>query len=469
MDPDNRDIYTISRLNAEVRAVLEGSFPLLWVAGEISNLAAPSSGHLYFSLKDDHAQVRCALFRAKRQLLRFAPAHGDQVLARARIGFYEPRGDFQLIIEHLEPAGAGAAQREFEALKQKLQLEGLFDPARKRPLPAFPRRLGVITSPSGAAIRDVLQVLRRRAPHLAVTIFPTQVQGKAAAEEIREALEVALQRADCDVLLLTRGGGSLEDLAAFNDERLARRIAASGIPVVSAVGHEIDFTIADFVADRRAPTPSAAAELISPDAAALRQTIDRQRDRLHKTLLRRLQLERQHLLRLDGRLQRASPGGRLRQQQQRLDDLEIRLQRAMRSRLDHGHRTLEMRTRQLQAQGPTRKLLLLRQRLAHLPGRLHQAFRLLQRQRSAQLAALARQLQAVSPLATLQRGYAVLRYADGGPVIGGIGGVTAGSRLEALLADGRLLLSVDAVHPADDLLPAEGPPRAGRGGAGDPP
>ena len=235
LDAQDRDIYTISRLNAEVRAVLEGSFPLLWIEGEVSNLAAPRSGHLYFSLKDAHAQVRCALFRAKRQRLRFSPGDGDHVLVRARISFYEPRGDFQLIIEHLEPAGAGAAQREFEALKQRLQAEGLFDPARKQPLPMFPRRLGVITSPSGAAIRDVLDVLRRRAPHLAVTIYPAQVQGKGAADEIREALELALQRADCDVLLLTRGGGSLEDLAAFNDERLARTIAAAGIPVVSAV------------------------------------------------------------------------------------------------------------------------------------------------------------------------------------------------------------------------------------------
>ncbi len=234
----NRDVYSISRLNSEVRAVLEGSFPLLWVEGEISNLATPRSGHLYFSLKDAHAQVRCALFRAKRQLLRFTPADGTQVLARVRIGLYEPRGDFQLIVEHLEPAGAGAAQREFELLKQRLQAEGLFDPARKRPLPRFPLRLGVITSPSGAAIRDVLKVLRRRAPQLAVTILPVRVQGSGAADEILEALQISARRADCDVLLLTRGGGSIEDLAAFNDERLARAIAALQIPVVSAVGHE---------------------------------------------------------------------------------------------------------------------------------------------------------------------------------------------------------------------------------------
>jgi exodeoxyribonuclease VII large subunit len=455
--PENRDIYSISRLNAEVRAVLEGSFPLIWVEGEISNLAAPRSGHLYFSLKDAHAQVRCALFRAKRQLLRFEPGNGDQVLARARISFYEPRGDFQLIVEHLEPAGAGTAQREFEALKRRLQAEGLFDPARKRALPTFPRRLGVITSPSGAAIRDVLNVLRRRAPHLAVTIFPAQVQGKGAAEELREALELALRRADCDVLLLTRGGGSIEDLAAFNDEGLARAIAAAEIPVVSAVGHEIDFTIADFVADRRAPTPSAAAELISPDTAALRQRIQGQHRRAHAAMQRRLQHEGRQLERLEGRLRRASPLSRLRQQQQRLDGLDLRLMRAMRSQLERRRQALALGTRQLQAQSPARRLQLLRQRFAHLPARLRQAARQRLQQRAERLAALARQLHAVSPLATLERGYAVLRREETGGVVGSVAGVTPGMRLEALLVDGRLALTVDAVRATGRPKPPEPP------------
>ena len=362
-DPAGRDVFSISRLNAEVRSVLEGSFPLLWVEGEISNLAAPRSGHLYFSLKDAHAQVRCALFRAKRQLLRVEPANGDQVLVRARVAFYEPRGDFQLIIEHLEPAGAGSAQREFEALKKRLQAEGLFDAERKRPLPGFPRRLGVITSPSGAAIRDVLKVLRRRAPQLAVTIFPAQVQGKGAADDLLAALNAALQRADCDLLLLTRGGGSLEDLAAFNDERLARAIAAAGIPVVSAVGHEIDFTISDFVADRRAPTPSAAAELISPDTQALVRAVGKFSQRLGKTLRRRLQLDRMRLNGLEGRLRRAAPAVRLQQQQQLVDRLDLRLTRAMRDRLANRRAALALQSRRLSAQGPERRLALFQQRL----------------------------------------------------------------------------------------------------------
>jgi exodeoxyribonuclease VII large subunit len=444
---NSRDVFSVSRLNAEVRAVLEGSFPLIWVEGEISNLATPRSGHLYFSLKDPHAQVRCALFRAKRQLLRFEPANGTQVLARARISFYEPRGDFQLIVEHLEPAGAGSAQREYELLKTRLQAEGLFDSARKRPLPAFPLRLGVITSPSGAAVRDVLQVLRRRSPQLAVTIFPAQVQGKDAAGELLQALTIALQRGDCDVLLLTRGGGSIEDLAAFNDERLARAIAAADIPVVSAVGHETDFTISDFVADRRAPTPSAAAELISPDATTLLQTVLTQSQRLRASLQRRLVTENRHLERLKGRMQRAAPASRLRQQQQRLDGLDLRMLRSMDAGLARRRQRIDMLSRRLHGQSPARRLQGLQQRFAGLPERLRQAWDHEHRRHGDRLAATARQLHAVSPLATMQRGYSVLRWPGGG-VVTRSAQVTDGERLEALLADGRLELSVDRVLPA---------------------
>lgn len=445
--PDQRDIFSISRLNSEVRAVLEGSFPLVWVEGEISNLASPRSGHLYFSLKDAQAQVRCALFRAKRQLLRFQPANGAQVLARARISFYEPRGDFQLIVEHLEPAGAGSAQREFEALKKRLQSEGLFDNERKKPLPAFPQRLGVITSASGAAIRDVIKVLRRRAPHIAVTIFPAQVQGKGAAEELLEALGIALQRADCDLLLLTRGGGSIEDLAAFNDERLARAVASAGIPIVSAVGHEIDFTITDFVADRRAPTPSAAAELISPDAAALLQTVGKLSQRLQAGVRRRLQVESQHLARLAGRLQRAAPANRLRQQQQRLDGLDLRLLRSMRTILSEYRREIGVQSRHLQAHSPTRRLAQLKQRFTGLPQRLHQAWNHGYRRRLEHLAAAGRELNAVSPLATMHRGYAVLRRPADGRVIGQVAQVAPGESIEARLADGTLDLKVEHIKP----------------------
>ena len=446
-DPDTRDIFTISRLNSEARAVLENSFPLLWVEGEISNLASPRSGHLYFSLKDAQAQVRCALFRAKRQLLRFGPANGEKVLARARISFYEPRGDFQLIIEHMEPAGAGSAQREFEALKKRLQAEGLFDTGRKRPLPAFPQRLGVITSPSGAAIRDVIKVLRRRAPQISITIFPAQVQGKGAADELLDALSIALQRADSDLLLLTRGGGALEDLAAFNDERLARAVAAATIPVVSAVGHEIDFTIADFVADRRAPTPSAAAELISPDTPAVLQSVGKLSLRLRGAMRRCLEKQHQHLSRLDGRLQRAAPAHRLRQQQQRLDGLDLRLLRRMRAILAERRRDTGVQSRHLLAHSPSRRLALLKQRFAGLPERMQQAWKQEQRRRSEHLAAAGRQLNAVSPLATMHRGYAVLRRPDDGTVVTRVAQLSPGDRVKAQLADGRLDLSVDRIEP----------------------
>ena len=448
-DASGRDVFTISRLNSEVRAVLDSSFPLLWVEGEISNLSTPRSGHLYFSLKDAHAQVRCALFRAKRQRLRFQPADGVQVLARVRIGFYEPRGDFQLIVEHLEPAGAGAAQREFERLKQRLQGEGLFDPARKRPLPTFPSRLGVITSPSGAAIRDVLKVLRRRAPQLAVTIFPVRVQGSGAAEEILEALRIATQRGDCDVLLLTRGGGSIEDLAAFNDERLARAVAAVDIPVVSAVGHEIDFAITDFVADRRAPTPSAAAELISPDTAVLKLKIGGQHNRLYQAMRRRLQSDRRELHRLEGRLRRGSPHSRLRQQQQRLDELDLRLLRALRTSLRMREHALGRAMLALRSHSPATRLRLLRQRYSDLSERMQQAWNQAGRQRSDLLTAMMRQLNAVSPLATMQRGYAVLRRPASGEVVSSVSQVSRGEQLEALLSDGRIKLQVEQAIPGD--------------------
>ena len=266
---EQRDIYSITRLNREVRAVLEDSFPpSLWVRGEISNLAQPGSGHIYFSLKDKHSQVRCAMFRSANRHLRFAPENGREVLVRAGVSLYEGRGEFQLIVESMEPAGAGALQQAFEELKQRLLEEGLFADEHKQPLPAFPGTIGIITSPTGAAVRDIIHVLERRYARAGVIVYPVPVQGEGSAQQIAQAVDVANQRRECDVLILARGGGSLEDLWSFNEEIVARAIHHSVIPVVSGIGHEIDFTIADFVADQRAPTPSAAAEMVSPDSAA---------------------------------------------------------------------------------------------------------------------------------------------------------------------------------------------------------
>ncbi|MGH8323548.1 MAG: exodeoxyribonuclease VII large subunit, partial [Steroidobacteraceae bacterium] len=320
-----RTVFTVSRLNREVRVLLERGLGVVWVEGELSNFSQPSSGHWYFSLKDRDAQLRCAMFRLKNSALGFTPKAGRQVLARGRISLYEPRGDYQLIVEHLEEAGVGALKREFERLKSTLAAEGLFALDRKRSLPRFPRRIGVVTSPSGAAIRDVLHVLGRRFPPAAVLIYPTPVQGAAAVPAIVEALQMACARAECDVLIIARGGGSLEDLWSFNDERVARAIYASSIPVVAGIGHEVDFTIADFVADARAPTPSGAAELVAPDRNACLEALARTAQRMSACVRREL---RSVTARLEGtlvRLKLVHPGVRLAQQAQKLDELEQRL------------------------------------------------------------------------------------------------------------------------------------------------
>ena len=320
-----RNVFTVSRLNREVRVLLERGLGVVWVEGELSNFSQPSSGHWYFSLKDREAQVRCAMFRLKNSALGFTPKAGQQVLVRGRISLYEPRGEYQMIVEHLEEAGVGALKREFERLKVKLAAEGLFALERKRSLPRFPRRIGVVTSPTGAAIRDVLHILARRFPPAGVLIYPTPVQGAVSVPAIVEALRTASARAECDVLIVARGGGSIEDLWSFNDERVARAICASSIPVVSGIGHEIDFTIADFVADARAPTPSGAAELVVPDRHACLETLARTAERMTACMRREL---RSVNARFDAallRLKLVHPGVRLAQQAQKLDELEQRL------------------------------------------------------------------------------------------------------------------------------------------------
>ena len=266
-DPFARDVYTVSRLNLDARAILEETFSTVWIEGELSNLARPRSGHVYFTLKDEHCQVRCAMFRMYNRTLSFAPQDGMHVLAHARVSLYPERGEFQLIVQYIEEAGAGALRRAFDALKSRLGAEGLFDAGHKRPLPVLPRGIGVVTSPTGAAVRDVLSVLGRRFPAVPVVIHPVPVQGAGAAEAIARMIDLACERAECDVLILARGGGSLEDLWAFNEETVARAMHRASIPIVTGVGHEVDFTIADLVADLRAPTPSAAAESVVPDAS----------------------------------------------------------------------------------------------------------------------------------------------------------------------------------------------------------
>ncbi|MCE3003094.1 MAG: exodeoxyribonuclease VII large subunit, partial [Xanthomonadaceae bacterium] len=330
----DRNVLTPTTLNALARELIEGSFPLVWVEGELSNVARPASGHLYFTLKDAGAQVRGAMFKPRSTFLRFRPADGQRVLVRCRVSLYEARGEFQLIAEHMEEAGEGALRRQFEALKARLAAEGLFDADRKRPLPALPRRIGVLTSPTGAAVRDVLTVLRRRMPLVEVEILPVPVQGDTAAAQILAMLEAAGRAGRHDVLLLTRGGGSLEDLWCFNDEALARAIAACPVPVVSAVGHEVDFTLADFVADLRAPTPSAAAELLVPDASELLRELARRRQRATSALDRRLHGAAQRIDLAHARLAALQPQRRLAQLRTRLDSLGTRLDAAPRTQFE---------------------------------------------------------------------------------------------------------------------------------------
>lgn len=442
----DREIFTVTRLNQAVQSLLEGSFPLIWVEGELSSVSRPASGHLYFTLKDSGAQVRCALFRNRAQLLRFRPADGMQVLVRARVGLYAPRGDYQLIVEHMEEAGDGALRRAFEALKHRLEQEGLFDPEHKKPLPRFPRLLGVITSPTGAAIRDILSVLRRRFPGLPVLIYPVPVQGEAAAPAIAQALRTASERKDCDVLILARGGGSLEDLWAFNEEMVARAIHDCEIPVVSGVGHEVDVTIADLAADLRAATPSAAAELVSPLRDEWLLHVERQRRLLMERMQRRLRDQTLKVDSLERRLRQQHPERRLQNQAQRVDELERRLTLAMYHRLRHRESRLARLEDRLQHRSPARALERLEARQAQLRLRLDSALRRRLDRFDARLAAAGRALHSVSPLATLGRGYSILSKADGS-VVRDVGQVQLDERLEARLGKGRLSCTV--VHKQD--------------------
>ena len=438
----DRDVYTVSRLNRAARTMLERGFGSLWLEGEISNFARPSSGHWYFSLKDASAQVRCAMFRQRNLLARFAPRDGQKVLVRARVGLYEPRGEYQLLIEHIEDAGVGALKRQFEELTARLSAEGLFSAERKRPLPPLPRRIGIITSPTGAAVRDILHVLARRFPAAAVLIYPVPVQGAGAAAEIVAALTLAGRRAECDVLILARGGGSLEDLWAFNDEALARAIAACPIPVVSGVGHEVDFTIADFAADVRAPTPSAAAEIVVPDAAEWIKTFQGLAARMSQSVRRQLRDRRERLQWLSGRATQAGPAARLADQMQRLDELERRLREVLSRRIADLRSDLAEHRIRLWGASPAVRVRAAGARNGELYARLCAAINRELRRASERLLPLVRTLNAVSPLATLGRGYAIVATADG-RILRDAAEAPPGTRIEARLARGRIKATVD--------------------------
>jgi len=438
-----RDIYTVSRLNREVRQLLEGSFPLLWVEGELSNLARPASGHWYFSLKDADAQVRCAMFRSRNARLAFAPEDGLQVLVRARVGLYENRGEFQLVAEHMEPAGDGALRLAFEQLKRKLDAEGLFDAAHKVALPAFPRCLGIVSSPTGAAVQDILAVLRRRYPALPVIIYPTAVQGASAPGEIVAAIKTAAARAECDLLILARGGGSLEDLWAFNDERLARTLFDCPIPIISGIGHEIDITIADFVADARAATPSASAELASPDREVLANRLAADARRLHYRTRAILDKSGQQVDWLHRRL--VHPGRALREIGRLRENLLLRLELAARTQMKVQAGSLANLTVALAGASPLARIELHRQAAKQSAQRLNQAVNVRLSAYRARTGELVRALDAVSPLATLGRGYAIVSREVDGTIVRDAAQLRTGEQIRARVERGQILARVETL------------------------
>ncbi len=436
---------TVSQLNRRVRELLESGVGRVWVEGEISNIARPASGHIYFSLKDESAQVGAAWFRQRQRGPTIGFKDGDRVLACGRVSLYEARGNYQLIVEQMEPAGEGVLKRRFEALKKKLQAEGLFDTERKRELPALPSRVGVITSPSGAAIRDILSVMRRRFPGVPVVVYPAAVQGDAAPGELIEALATAVRRNECDVLIIGRGGGSLEDLWAFNDEQLARAIADCPIPVVSAVGHEVDFTISDFVADVRAPTPSGAAELAVPSRHEWQHRVATMAVRIARIGERAVEDRAQQIDWLGRRLRAASPVATLRRQRDGLRENRARLIAAVRHQLLTHANQLQVARSDLLGLSPAMSVQRSIGRLTELRQRTAAAVNRIVSQADHRVSLLGRALHSVSPLATLERGYAVVEDAASGKVLTSARETAPGNEIRARLSKGQVIANVTKV------------------------
>lgn len=440
-------IFTVSRLNQTVRLLLEQEMGQVWISGEISNFTQPASGHWYFTLKDDTAQVRCAMFRNSNRRVTFRPQHGQQVLVRANITLYEPRGDYQIIVESMQPAGEGLLQQKYELLKAKLQAEGLFDQQYKQPLPSPAHCVGVITSKTGAALHDILHVLKRRDPSLPVIIYPTAVQGDDAPGQIVHAIERANARNECDVLIVGRGGGSLEDLWSFNDERVARAIFASRIPVVSAVGHETDVTIADFVADLRAPTPSAAAEIVSRNQQELLRQIQSAQQRLGMAMDYYLANRNRRFTQLFHRLQQQHPQLRLARQQTMLERLRQRMNFALDNQLKRAASRQQRVLQRLNQQNPQPRIYRAQTRIQQLEYRLAENVRARLSDTRERFGNAVTHLEAVSPLSTLARGYSVTTATDG-KVLKQTRQVKAGDVLTTRLSDGWVESEVKGVTTA---------------------
>jgi exodeoxyribonuclease VII large subunit len=443
----SEQVYSVSQLTHAIKDHLEENFSSLWVEGEISNFRVPSSGHFYFTLKDPSAQIRAVMFRSRNMALPFIPEDGLQVICRANLSVYPPRGDYQLIVESMEPKGQGALQLAFEALKRKLAEEGLFEAERKRPLPFLPRVVGVVTSPTGAAIRDILKVIWRRFPNVEIRFCPVRVQGDQAKHEIVDAIRMLNLEGVSDVIIVGRGGGSLEDLWAFNEESVAREIAASRIPVVSAVGHEIDFTIADFVADVRAPTPSAAAEVVVPEREALVESLSVLADRLRRATARGLGRRAETLSHVSRRL--IHPGRRVQDGYMRLDESSERLRALTGRRVQDGYARLDRMRTKLFAVGPANRVPSLEIRVESARRDLFRLVRHrleIKRQQSKEVASC---LGSLSPLAVLSRGYSVTYRLPSRQVLRRAEEVRKGDPLEILLAEGSLECLVENVRTDD--------------------
>jgi len=438
----SRDIYTISRLNREVRTLLETGFPLLWIEAELSNFARPASGHWYFSLKDEAAQVKCAMFKNRNQLVKVLPANGKQVLVRARIGLYEPRGDYQIIIEHMEEAGDGALRRQFEFLKDKLAKDGLFDSAHKKNIPETVTRVGIVTSPSGAAVHDILTTLERRFP-MQTIIYPTPVQGKGACNKIAAAINKANERQEVDVLLVARGGGALEDLWEFNEEVVARAIYDSVIPVVTGVGHEVDFTIADFVADQRAATPTAAAELISLDRYQQLQKLTSYESRLIGLIEKNLQQKQQQVDWLSKRIRH--PNEQLQILKQRVKQLNQRNIRSLESTLSDARYKLELLNARVMRHEPSQRIQQLILRYKNINQRFQRVSSQIIVNKRQKLSHLIHTLDALSPLHTLKRGYAIVKD-ENNNIVSQTKNIKLGHKVKTELDQGHFISTITDIH-----------------------
>ncbi len=441
-----KKIYSVSELNKESKELLSSHFSIIQIEGEISNLSRPSSGHIYFSLKDPSAQIRCAMFRSQLQRLKFTPENGQKVILSAQVSLYEARGDYQLIANKMQPAGAGDLQLAFEQLKAKLNREGLFEASNKKPIPSLPRQIAVISSPSGAAVHDILSVLKRRFPIIPVLIYPTSVQGESAKNEIVQAIVSANQNSDNEVIILARGGGSLEDLWSFNEECVARAITNSQLPIISGIGHEVDFSIADFVADFRAPTPSAAAETAVPNQQNWLATYRNYQTQLERLVQTRLSQHQQSILWLKQRLQQQHPSQQFHRHAQTLDHLQARLNKAIEQKIAKQQQQLSFQQQSINQYCPANRLQAYHQQLHYLTQQLHSAITHKLENLARKQAALAHTLNAVSPLATLERGYSITSLEKTAKVLTSSIQVSVKQRIKTRLAHGHIISQIEEVH-----------------------